>query len=152
MLLFENGDTRFFSTIKKLFSMNFITSFVINYIESIVVCTEQVSCLQAKVWWNLWIEYKDSDITNEWRGRVVKVQYPSRTSSPVALDKSLYLNRIQDVFKWFFPVIFSELQKFQVPDYGYPVSIVCPHSGGRLFCFASPGSLTALISTINIPN
>jgi hypothetical protein len=32
-----------------------------------------------------------------------------------------------------------------------PGSIGCPHSGGRLFCFASPGSLTELISTINIP-
>jgi hypothetical protein len=26
-----------------------------------------------------------------------------------------------------------------------PMSIGCPRSGGRLFCFASPGSLTALI-------
>jgi hypothetical protein len=33
-----------------------------------------------------------------------------------------------------------------------PMSIGCLLSGGRLFCFASPGSLTALISTINIPN
>jgi hypothetical protein len=30
-------------------------------------------------------------------------------------------------------------------------SVSCPHSGGR-FCFALPGSLTALISMINIPN
>jgi hypothetical protein len=29
-------------------------------------------------------------------------------------------------------------------------SIGSPHSGGRLFCFASPVSFTALISTINI--
>jgi hypothetical protein len=30
----------------------------------------------------------------------------------------------------------------------------CPPSGGRLFCFASPGSLTALTSTrtINMSN
>jgi hypothetical protein len=33
-----------------------------------------------------------------------------------------------------------------------PASICCPHLGGRLFCFTSPGSLTAFISTINILN
>jgi hypothetical protein len=33
----------------------------------------------------------------------------------------------------------------------HPLSIGCPHFGGRLFCFASPGSLTSLTSMqINI--
>jgi hypothetical protein len=34
---------------------------------------------------------------------------------------------------------------------GTQMSIGCPHSGGRLFCFASPGSLIALhVSMVNI--